>query len=314
MHWSRMQERGSYQGIRFLLLSYRLLGRKGLWLFLFPVVCYMYATGKTARQASRAFLERVRQQRGSDDKAGRFDGLRHFCMFADSAFDKIDAWTGRITPAHIRYTGEAEFDALYQSGKGAIFIGSHLGNLEVCRALSRARAGMRINVLVFTHHAVEFNRMLQKINPDVGVNLIQVTEMGPDLAILLKEKVDNGEIIVIVGDRTSTTTGGRVCYANFLGKPAPFSQGPFVLAAVLGCPVYFLFCLREKGEYRVVFEKYADALSLPRKERQQVLTRVTADYAERLEHYASLYPHQWFNFFDFWQADDSVERGQLKET
>ena len=172
--------------------------------------------------------------------------------------------------------------------------------------------------MVFTHHAVEFNKLLKSINPDVGINLIQVTDLGPDMAIMLKDKVEQGEIVVIVGDRTSTTTAGRVVEADFLGKPAPFSQGPFILAALLDCPVFHLFCLKDKlagGKrvYRVVFEKYADKLALPRKTRQQTLQKIVSDYAQRLSYYAAAYPYQWFNFYDFWQNDEQVSRDQNKE-
>ena len=33
-HWSKMQERGSYWGMQFLLAVYKLFGRKVLWVFL----------------------------------------------------------------------------------------------------------------------------------------------------------------------------------------------------------------------------------------------------------------------------------------
>jgi predicted LPLAT superfamily acyltransferase len=314
-HWSKMQERGNYLGIQILLFSYKLLGRKGLWVILFPVVCYLFITGKVARDASKQFLQRVDNYNNNDDTVTVKRQLRHFCSFADSALDKIDAWLGRISQNDIQYTNQSLFNALYQQRQGAIFIGSHLGNLEVCRALSQHRSGPAINVLVFTHHAVEFNTMLKKINPDVAINLIQVTDMGPDLAILLKEKVEQGEIVVIVGDRTSTTTASRSVAVPFLGRDAAFSQGPFILAALLDCPVYFLFCLKDKqrNKYQVIFEHYSNSLKMPRAARQNRLTQVITDYAQRLSYYAALYPDQWFNFYDFWQHDQLVERDHSKE-
>lgn len=317
-HWSKMQERGNRLGMQILLFSYRILGRKGLWIILFPVVFYLFLTGKTARRASYAFLTQVRKVNGNDKVVTWRDSFRHFRCFADSAFDKIDAWLARIPQSNISYTNEALFIELDQHAQGAIFIGSHLGNLEVCRALSQHRSSKVINVLVFTHHAVEFNKLLKSINPDVAINLIQVTDLGPDMAIMLKDKVEQGEIVVIVGDRTSTTTAGRVIEADFLEKPAPFSQGPFILAALLDCPVFHLFCLKDKTAdgkvfYRVIFEKYADKLVLPRKTRQQTLHKIVSDYAQRLSYYAAAYPYQWFNFYDFWQNDEHVSRDQNKE-
>ena len=95
----------------------------------------------------------------------------------------------------------------------------------MCRALSQGRYAVTINVLVFTHHAVEFNKVLQQINADAQVNLIQVSDMSPTLAILLKQKIEQGEVIVIVGDRTSSSVAGRVILLSILRKPAPFFTG-----------------------------------------------------------------------------------------
>ena len=80
------------------------------------------------------------------------------------------------------------------------------------------------------------------------------------------------------------------------------------MAALLDCPVYYLFCLKEGSKYHVIFEHVADTLKMPRKERQQKLEKVVTDYAKRLEFYCLKYPFQWFNFFDFWSDDQKVER------
>ncbi len=51
--------------------------------------------------------------------------------------------------------------------------------------------------------------------------------------------------------------------SRFLGKAAGFPQGPYILGALLDCPVYALFCLREGGRYRVDAFKLADRIVLP---------------------------------------------------
>ncbi|WP_105201467.1 LpxL/LpxP family acyltransferase [Pseudoalteromonas sp. T1lg10] len=311
-HWSKTQERGSYLGMQFLLGVYKLFGRRVLWLFMFVVVFYFYVSGRKARRASLDYWRRLHTFDPSQPKPSFGTGLKHFCTFADSAFDKIDAWLGRITPAQLRYQNQHLFDDLVARRQGAIFIGSHLGNLEVCRALGMRHQNCVINVLVFTEHAVEFNRTLGRINPNVSVNLIQVSDMGPDLAILLKSKVEQGEFVVIVGDRTSTSAVGRVHYASFLGEPAPFAQGPFILAALLECPIYWLFCTRSGDGFDVHFSHYSEALSLPRKTRQQALAQVIDDYAQELQRVTLQCPYQWFNFYDFWQRDEDSVRHKEK--
>ena len=149
---------------------------------------------------------------------------------------------------------------------------------------------------------------MKKINPNANIDLIQAIEVSADLAILLKDRIDNGEILVIAGDRTSVSTKGRVVMSDFLGEPAQFSQGSFILASIMDCPVYFLFCLKEGRKYKIIFEHVADSLKFARKTRQAELQSIVTKYAQRLEYYCLKYPFQWFNFFDFWQDDRNVVR------
>src|SRR5690606_25402841 len=58
-HWSRTPERGSLLGMQIMLASYRLLGRRGFSLLLYPVIGYFWLTGRAQRQASQAYLARL---------------------------------------------------------------------------------------------------------------------------------------------------------------------------------------------------------------------------------------------------------------
>ncbi|TOM86367.1 hypothetical protein CGH67_30025, partial [Vibrio parahaemolyticus] len=71
---------------------------------------------------------------------------------------------------------------------------------------------VKINALVFTQHAEQFNAVMKAVNPNSELNLIQVSSMGPDTAILLQQKIEQGEWVVIVGDRTSTSKENRVVW------------------------------------------------------------------------------------------------------
>lgn len=91
-----------------------------------------------------------------------------------------------------------------------------------------------------------------------------VTDIGPETAIQLKEKLERGEWIAIVGDRIAVNPqrGGewRVCWSRFMGQPAPFPQGPFILASILGCQVDLIFALRQQGTLRIHCEPFANPL------------------------------------------------------
>ncbi|MBT1064174.1 acyltransferase [Bowmanella sp. Y26] len=310
--WYQHKERGSAWGLAFCLWLYRLAGRGVLSLVVYPVILYFFITGGQARRASKAFLRRVYQQ-GSPaltSYPGNWASFKHFLSFAQAILDKIDVWMGNIRIEQVSYEGYNRFERLLAQKQGAVFIGSHLGNLEVCRALGQSQYPVRINVLVFTAHAPFFNQLLKSLNQDVELNLIQVTQLGPDIAIMLKERVEQGEFVVIMGDRTPVDNPGRTCNVPFLGEPAAFSQGPVILASLLECPVLQLFCMRDGEGFRIIFEDFAEPkLALVRKERQQQLVFWCGRYAQRLAEVAKLYPMQWFNFFDFWQLSPQ-DKGQ----
>ena len=122
-----------------------------------------------------------------------------------------------------------------------LLLASHLGDVEACRALAQIEGSKTINALVFSDNAQRFKQIMQEMAPQAGLNLMPVTDIGPDTAIALKEKLDRGEWVAIVGDRIAVTPqrGGewRVIWSEFIGKPAPFPQGPFILASILRCPL-----------------------------------------------------------------------------
>jgi predicted LPLAT superfamily acyltransferase len=138
------------------------------------------------------------------------------------------------------------------------------------------------------------------------VNLLEVNDLGPETGMMLSEKIDRGEILVIVGDRVPAAEHGRTCRAEFLGAPARFPQGPYILAASLQCTVYTFFCVKAGSRYRVHFEPFVERIVLPRRQRGAALEEYARAYARRVEAMCMLYPYQWFNFYDFWQGAGRV--------
>lgn len=317
-HWSKRQEQGTILGIKLLLAVYSLLGRGVFNLILKGVIRYYHLTSKDAKQASEIYLEQLKRhaEQQSIVLPKSLDSYHHLLSFGHTMLDKLAAWKGDFNVDNLTIHGQEHFQEMVDNKQGVLILGSHLGNIELCRALSRRHTHVKINALVFTEHAERFNTVMKAVNPNSDLNLIQVSTMGPDTAILLQQKIEQGEWVVIVGDRTSTSKESRSVWADFLGKPAPFPQGPFMLASVLKAPVYLLFGLRDdssdKPHFNVYFEPFSDKIVLPRKERQQALNDVVQRYATRLEHYTLQAPLQWYNFFNFWtlsnQKDDDAKQ------
>jgi predicted LPLAT superfamily acyltransferase len=307
-HWASIGERGAYFGIKLLSLTYAVLGRRGCLLLMWPVVAYFHLTGAQTRGYSLAYLRRVHARKGLRAPTWR-DSLRHYMSFATKALDTFIAWSAPQRCGPVAVNGGEELDRLAADGKGVMLIVSHLGNSELSRAHLSERFHRSINVLVYTQHAALYNRIVKSVRPDVEDNTIQVTEVGPATAIDLKERIERGEWIAIAGDRTPLTGETRTSRVPFLGDLAPFSQGPYVLGSLMGCPIYLMFCLREGDGHIVYFERFADRIELPRGKRGEVLADLAARYARRLEHYCLRSPLQFYNFFDFWSAPVGTAAG-----
>lgn len=306
-HWSRLDERGAYWGIQFVVGGYFLLGRRASGILLWPIVLYFYLTDPQRRRDSLNYLARV--HRMTDRPApGGIDGLRHFMSFAEKALETLIAWA-RPDGNRIAVVGAEGIDRLAAENRGGLLIVSHLGNAELCRSGLESRFGKNVNVLLHTKHAAQYNRMLRRINPAIAARTIEVTEVGPETAIQLEARVSRGEWIAIAGDRTPVVGSGRISQAPFLGFSAPFSQGPYILAGLMKCPVYVMFCLRDREGHTVYFEKFADRIDLPRRDKAAFLDDLAARYAGLLERYCLAAPLQWYNFFDFWAADEALDRG-----
>lgn len=301
-HWAGFNEVSFVAGMRLLFWICRVFGRWPFRVVLYPVLAWYVLTQQRARRVSRAYLQRVAACGGAADAC--LPGvLRHFGAFAETLLDKMLLWGGLFDTDTVSLHGAAldDVNRCLDEGRGALLVCAHLGNLELCRVLSRQRAGLKLTVLVHTRHAQAFNRMLGRLNPDSQLNLLQVTEMTPATAMLLAERVAQGEFVVIAGDRIPVSPQPRVAIAPFLGRPAAFPIGPYVLASVLQCPVYLLFSMRLGRRSEVHFEPFREALHLPRKAREAMLAELARDYAARLQHHCLRAPYEWFNFYDFWQ-------------
>jgi predicted LPLAT superfamily acyltransferase len=301
-HWSAQRERGDISGMSFLYVTYLRLGRWAFSLLLCTVVAYFWLTAGAARRASREYLSRVRERLTALARpTSTLTTLNHFFEFGRSVLDKGAMWGGTFRGAALVFDDPDIFDRIRQSGRGALFIGSHLGNLEILRAYASLEHALKVNALVFSRSSPKLSGFASAIGPRAFDSMIEIDTLGPESVVMLQDKVRAGEHVAITADRVSVRHRERSIHAPFLGKPAPFPEGPFILANLLACPVYLLFCVAEGKRYRVYIEPFADPLILPRAKRHETLERVIVQYAQRLEAYCLLAPTQWFNFFDFWE-------------
>jgi predicted LPLAT superfamily acyltransferase len=308
VHWARIGESTFAAGIWFLYGVHALVGRRVLRVLLWPVVLFYAASQPRARRASLEYLRRMQQAHGViGAQPGLRHWLRHLMSFAETLVDKLLATSGRYAFANVRLEGQEQVDALLAQGRGALLVTAHVGCLELCQAIAARMPALRLTVLVHTRHAQRFNAILRRLNPENRVELLQVMDVNAATAVELERRVRAGEFVAIAGDRVPVD-GGRTATVPFLGAPAAFPIGAYVLASLLACPLLMLGCVREGGGHVVRFEALAERLQLPRAGREQALRQWTALFAQRLEALLVRAPYDWFNFFPFWNPVEAPAR------
>ena len=300
-HWAQIDEVGFIAGMRLLFWLGRVFGRWPFRVVLYPVLLWYVLAKPWARAASKDYLQRIAKLDGGGGCAiGVVDVLHHFASFGESILDKLLLWCGLFDTSAVEIHGVEQIAAQIAGKRGGLIICCHLGNLELCRVMSKRQPGLKLTVLLHTKHATRFNQLLAQINPDSQLNIMQVTELTPAMAALLQEKIDQGEFVAIAGDRIPVAPQPRVARARFLGAPAPFPVGPYVMANLFRCPVYLLFSLSRRRRWEIHIELFRRSIALPRKNRSAALDVLADAYAARLEAYCRQAPLQWFNFYDFW--------------
>jgi predicted LPLAT superfamily acyltransferase len=308
-HWASIKEAGNLKGLLAMIWIHSHLGKTAFEIVLVPVMAYFFVRRSQARRASKYFLRRVTECYPENFARRCLNcwSYMHFLCFGRSLLDKYLAW---VDPPHGIAMNPVEEKTLLDaagSGQGCLIIGSHYGNLEYARGIAHRQPGLVINVLIYDRHMEKFARLMAQSEPESQMNLIQVTSLNLDLALKLKAKIANGEWLVIAGDRVPVGDNGRVCRAMFFGRKAEFPIGPFVLANLFGCPVYLLHCFRRQDQYLLSMELFEVRIQLPRAARQRAIEALAGKYAQALERQVAKDPLQWFNFFDFWQAQSGSE-------
>ena len=303
-HWAGQRERGSFLLMKFTATAARLLGRRALAPLLYAIVLYFYLFGRRARRSIWHYQRNLAAWSGRAELSPSHGSVfRQFMAFADALLDKLDVWNGRLGLEQVTLVDpEGLRQQLHVGGRGQLLVTAHLGNLEVCRALAELGEKVQMNVLVHTKHAAQFNRLLGEAGAS-HLRLIQVSELDPAVMLQLSERLERGEWLAIAGDRVPLH-GGRNVTVDFLGQPAAFPQGPWLLAGLLQCPVNLMHCLKIDGRYQVILESFADAVQWTRRERDAVIRGWVQRYAERLGERCLNAPQQWFNFYPFWNAHD----------
>jgi predicted LPLAT superfamily acyltransferase len=301
----QVAERGTLSALRFAARVYQLLGRPVVKAMLYPIAAYFFLR-EHSRDASRAYLARIwahpEGRRCLPGPPGRFAPFRHYFEFATQIMDRMVMWGGGLAALRMDHSGSEHLFALQRAGRGAILVGAHLGSYDMPRQLAGAY-GLALNVVMFTAHAERINHFFEQLDPGSRIRVLSLEPGSLNTAFAIKACIDRGELVAVLADRMPPDGGETPVFVDFLGEPMAFPLSPFLLACMLGCPLYLSLCLR-KGDahYETVVRPISEGVKIPRREREKAAAELARAWAKSLEEACLRHPYQWFNFYDTWAA------------
>lgn len=313
-HWA--DEKEAIKTNRPLKIILLLLKHLPGWLVrtvIYPVSFFYYIFSSRARDESYRYQKQLKEfTNGESPKKIR--AYRQILSFALCIMEKMQGWLGQIDYNTVEVQDDDITTLVNQlkERKGALLIASHHGNIELMRSLSgycSELVGLEVPIVVVMEVATteQFAKTLKEINCEVSHNVINAADIGPDTIVYLMEQIEKGGLVIIAGDRTSAHSRDKVIIQDFLGKPAPFPYGTFLIPFLLKCPVYYMFGLRSKTsvfnpKQRLYLEKSLVNTDCSRGEREDNIKALCAEFSGKLEKYTKMYPYQWYNFHNFWNV------------
>lgn len=314
-HWSQIEEttRSAWK-FRFMLWAAVHLPQKMVESIAAVVVFFFCLGTRKVRERSRLYLMHVGKLRNR--RISSWDVYLHILSFALSMIEKIRGWAGKIPLSKLE-TRNDDFESLVRqidSGKGAFVLCSHLGNMEALRSLTGFRQkhstrNFQVFPVVDFSGTRRFNDLLWKLNPGLMKNCFDANSIGVETAVLMRERMEAGNLVAIAADRTSGHSRDRFVSLSFLGEEAHFPEGAFVLANLLKFPIYFIFAFRKRDldiaspyEFHIIRAKIqTEKARCSQREKAEVLA---GEYVRHLERFCLEHPYQWYNFYDFWQKEN----------
>jgi predicted LPLAT superfamily acyltransferase len=291
--WKRIPEGGTVLGLRIVAALCKIFGRSTASFALWWVALYYTVADERAVQASRVFLARA------GIVVAWHHVHMHFWTFARASLDRMLFLSGALSVFEVHLDGHEHVMRAAKEGKGALLLGSHLGSFEAMRAAAK-KYHVPLWIVADFRNATRINGVLDALAPGANVRAIGIDATDPGSVLKIREVLDQGGLVAILADRI-TERQDRTVTVPFYGAPARLPAGPYMLAHMLGCPVFLVFgTYTAPNRYDLVCEPFAEHIRLPRQGRNDAIVALASRYADRLEERSRAAPYNWFNFYDFW--------------
>ena len=253
----------------------------------FFVTTAVFLTAKERRKASEKFFKILNK------KFVLFHSFIQFLNYGNALVDKFISFIGRLDPKRFELMGPDVYH-------GAFFITTHVGNVEILRTLfqdENLNHPKRVNVFLQSSACEKFNHFLNSLELKLDINAFPVEKVSAETSIMVADRLKEGEIVFMAGDRVSSENTNKVYEAEFLNHKVEFPVGTLRFALMMKVPVYFIVCAKEGKKFKVYTEQFVS----DKEKKNEVLRDLQNAYVKFLEKFTLKYPHQFYNFYDLFK-------------
>lgn len=286
---------GGRFGQKFLFAVLGKLPVRAFYPILYIVTPFYTVFGRKAR---RETIRYFRENQGWSKCKSVRGAFRNNLIFGKVVLDKFAMMANNVSQFNIDVENIGLFEDQLAKPEGMILASAHVGNFELVGHCLRQDT-KRVNGIIFGGESQQLKK--QRINSSLqaNINLIPVSDDMSHL-FAIKNALDNGEIISILGDRSfGSSKNFRI---PFLGQDAFFPMGMFKMAAQLNVPVLAVFVMKERGtRYKThIFRLETDESC---RNTDEKALKLASEYVANLETVMRKYPTQWFNYYEFWKEN-----------
>ena len=302
--WTAHRERSSAASMRTMRWVALTAGRRVTRSLLYPIALWVLLTDAEVRRHSNKYLGRALGR-----PAGWRDVYRHLHAFLSVLLDRVYLLQERFEQFEVEASGIETILRPVGQGEGVLAFGAHIGSFEALRMIGQDK-GLRVAMIMYEENARLINDTLAAIAPAANLHTISLGRV--DAMLTLRRWLEEGGVGGLLADRTlpGQSQRSKLVRLPFLGAEAPFSDGPFRLAAMLRRKVVFMAGVYRGGSrYELRFAELADFSSLTAAsgaEKDAAIRAGLLAYVATLETLCREAPYNWFNFYDFWAEEKAA--------
>ena len=285
------KSKGSPLGYRIFVWVLRKFGvLPAYFLLRFVALYYVFFSSGSTSSTYRFFNKKL----GYPALKSFYNIYSNYYCFGQSIIDKVVVMGGIPNKFSFHFDGEDNLRKIVEKKRGGLLLSSHIGNWEIAGHLLK-RLQTKINIVMFDG---EHEKIRQYISEVTGKRNVHVIIIKDDLSHIyeISDAFKNNELVCMHADRF--LEGNKTLTADFLGEPARFPVGPFVLAATFKVPVSYVFAMKETSLHYHFFA--SDVKEYDHFKKDESKQAILNDFVWEMENKVKQYPKQWYNYYNFW--------------